>query len=57
MYRIASRSYTTNIDRLTHTTLENLKSDVSSVTTQLTSVKETINFTTIQHACSWNGDL
>ena len=48
MYRIASRSYTTNIDRLTHTTLENLKSDVS----QLTSVKETINFTTIQHACS-----
>lgn len=52
MYRIASRSYTTNIDRLTHTTLENLKSDVSSVTTQLTSVKETINFMTIQHACS-----
>jgi hypothetical protein len=47
MYRIASRSFLTRMDRKTHNDISTLQKELS-----ISQARETISFANVQHACS-----
>ena len=52
MYRIASRTSTTRVDRSEKTNLENLRSNVATTEQYIQKTQNTINFTNVQKACT-----